>query len=151
VGCDVSLGRAKYFQYLTVSDRLESEGRACLQSTKRRPEFRDKVGLTFGHLQSGRPGAQLLGFTVAVILASHDGLRLLMQDRSMKTGVAGSRRALIPAYVCEPCQETSNVSDFPLCDFLREFVEELYPNEYEKGQGAASADWYYDVRPIPEL
>lgn len=148
---EISIGTGTYFQYITVTDHLEGEGRACLRNSRRDTDYRDKVALTIAHLQSARPGAQLVGFTVAVVMRTQQGPVLLVQTRSVKTGVAGGRQALVPAYVCEPNPDASEVPNFPISDFFREFVEELYIEEEPASDSLISRYWYYDYHPIPEL
>ena len=113
--------------------------------------MRNKVAGSLGHFQTGRPGAQLLGYGVAMVMASPDGWKVLVQDRSHDAGVAGGTRATIPAYVCEPIDDASGGKFDPFRDFLREFSEELYFSQHQEQLGQLRADWFYELEPVKRL
>jgi hypothetical protein len=113
--------------------------------------MRDKIAGTLGHFQTGRPGGQLVGFGVAMVLASPDGWKILVQDRSHDAGVAGGTSAAIPAYVCEPVDDASGEKFDPFRDFLREFSEELYFSQHQEQLGQLRADWFYELEPVKRL
>jgi hypothetical protein len=147
----INLRRGTYFQYATLSGRLQREVNKCIHSRRRRPTIRNKIADSLGHIQTGRPCSQLLGFGVAMVLASPEGWKVLVQDRSHDAGVAGGTRAAIPAYVCEPTDDMNGGELNPFRDFLREFSEELYFSQHQEQLGQLRADWFYELEPVKRL
>jgi hypothetical protein len=147
----IPLMRGTYFQYLSRGHGLRREACDCIESKRKKPTRRDETAATMSQVESGLPGAQLVGFTVAVLMETREGPRVLLQNRSKETGVAGGSRAVVPAYVCEPQDTIQGAADFPRGDFFREFMEELYSAEFGKREATLRPDWFYDTRPIPEL
>jgi hypothetical protein len=150
-GFRIDLGRGTYFQYVTLVDRLTQEAVACARSRLRRPMKRDASARSIWHLQSGRPGAQLVGFAVAFLVASSTGWRVLIQRRSLKTGVAADLQAVIPAFVIEPVEANGRAPVSPFHDFLREVSEELYAGRHQAESNVLREDWYLENEDVQRL
>jgi hypothetical protein len=147
----IDLGRGTYFQYVTVVDQLTQEATACARSRFRRPVRRDASARSIWDLQSGRPGAQLVGFAVAFLFASATGWRVLIQRRSFETGIAADLQAVIPAFVIEPAEANGRAPVSPFHDFLREVSEELYASRHHADGNLLRDDWYLENEDVQRL
>ena len=147
----IDVCRGSYFQYVSMVDRLTREAVACARSRRKRPVLRDTVARSVWDLQCGRPQAQLVGVAVAFILASDSGWRVLIQQRSFETGVAGNLHAVVPAFVIEPVDTNGTVTPSPFHDFLREVSEELYASRHQANTGTLRGDWYLENEDVLRL
>ena len=147
----IFIKRGTYFQYASLAGQLQREAIKCINSGRQVPTMRNSIAGTLGHFQTGRPRAQLLGFGVAMVLASPTGWKVLVQDRSHDAGVAGGTRAAVPAYVCEPVDDGRGWKLEPFRDFLREFSEELYFSQHQELLGQLRTDWFYELEPVRKL
>lgn len=149
---NLNLIHGTYFQYLTVSSNLANEMYECIISQDKSPVFRNHFARVIHHLENGDLGAQILGFTVALVFNIDGKLKILLQERSKKTGIAAGYYAVVPAFVCDPANLNSTTLPIDVHHFLLEFFEELYDQEeLVKNNKYFSQDWFYEQEPVKTM
>ncbi len=148
----ILLGSCSYFQYVTVADQMTSELVASVRRKKGTP-YRDRHAGSIEHLEQGRLDAQIAGFTTALVLTLGGTRQVLVQRRSMETGVGGGSLSVVPACVANTSQVASAVGvDLARQLFYIELLEELYDHEeLISTMKRPSLDWIRDTWPVDKL
>ncbi len=148
----IDLGECTYFQYLSTCGKLEDELYKCLCHKNKKAKIRDKYANSLNKLESATINAQVFGVSVAVVIKHEKKFKILIQERSDRTGVAGGTCAVVPTFVCNPNHIKDVKLDIILHYFLLEFYEELYDREeLVKNSSHLKPDWFYEEEPICSL